>query len=353
MDSRRKPTRLLRPWDFPGKNTGVGSISFSRWSSWPRDRTRVSCIAGRHFTIWAPSPTRPVLRLHFTGEKVEACRKASSFTWQHTAVTYLSQSSKLGHWCQSLCIFYAASPGAVWEEFHGPCPRGFPSGNSTVFSGEVQADSSLSWANRVFPGNKLFLLTHWARLLRTPSHLRILREFGIKCFQNSPEFSINWVNTELTSSRGVTPHVSGRKERGLRRTPNFSHRTGRVISVWQSHKKVANGKLNFTPAPAPSISPDQICRFTTSTGHRVGGQRKLRLQNKVKSCVIGKKEPEGQGGSLTSWSDSSCQPPRTLQAGLEPGSTGQAPGGQGGRGMSGKERVFAKTSISHARQTSK
>ena len=29
------------------------AISFSRGSSWPRDRTRVSCIAGRHFTVWA------------------------------------------------------------------------------------------------------------------------------------------------------------------------------------------------------------------------------------------------------------------------------------------------------------
>ena len=29
------------------------AISFSRGSSWPSDRTRVSCIAGRFFTIWA------------------------------------------------------------------------------------------------------------------------------------------------------------------------------------------------------------------------------------------------------------------------------------------------------------
>ena len=29
------------------------AISFSRGCSWPRDRTRVSCIAGRRFTIWA------------------------------------------------------------------------------------------------------------------------------------------------------------------------------------------------------------------------------------------------------------------------------------------------------------
>ena len=29
------------------------AISFSRGSSWPRDRTQVSCIAGRHFNLWA------------------------------------------------------------------------------------------------------------------------------------------------------------------------------------------------------------------------------------------------------------------------------------------------------------
>ena len=29
------------------------AISFSRGSSQPRDRTLVSCIAGRHFTLWA------------------------------------------------------------------------------------------------------------------------------------------------------------------------------------------------------------------------------------------------------------------------------------------------------------
>jgi len=29
------------------------AISFSRGSSQPRDRTQVSCIAGRHFTVWA------------------------------------------------------------------------------------------------------------------------------------------------------------------------------------------------------------------------------------------------------------------------------------------------------------
>ena len=46
------PARLLCPWNFPGKNTGVGCHFFSRESSPPRDWTWVSCIAGRFFTNW-------------------------------------------------------------------------------------------------------------------------------------------------------------------------------------------------------------------------------------------------------------------------------------------------------------
>ena len=88
-----EPTKLLCPWDSPGKNTGVGCLAllqgifpvqglnpglsycrqilyhlshqgspeilewvvhpFSRGTSWPRDRTRVSCIADGFFTSWA------------------------------------------------------------------------------------------------------------------------------------------------------------------------------------------------------------------------------------------------------------------------------------------------------------
>ena len=51
-----QPSRLLRPWDFPDKSTGVGchcllrrilqevAIPFSRGSSWPRDWAQVSCL---------------------------------------------------------------------------------------------------------------------------------------------------------------------------------------------------------------------------------------------------------------------------------------------------------------------
>ena len=42
------------------------TISFSRGSSWPKDWTQVSCIAGRHFTLWATREAHRVfLILHY------------------------------------------------------------------------------------------------------------------------------------------------------------------------------------------------------------------------------------------------------------------------------------------------
>ena len=51
-----QPARFLCLWNSLGKNTGV-SIPFSRGSSWPRDWTQVSFIAGRFFTFWATMET--------------------------------------------------------------------------------------------------------------------------------------------------------------------------------------------------------------------------------------------------------------------------------------------------------
>ena len=40
-------------WIFQARTLEWVAISFSMGSSWPRDRTQVSCIAGRRFTLWA------------------------------------------------------------------------------------------------------------------------------------------------------------------------------------------------------------------------------------------------------------------------------------------------------------
>ena len=48
---------LAEPQRKP-KNTGVGSLSLLQQSSWPRDGTGVSCIAGWFFTKWAIRESR-------------------------------------------------------------------------------------------------------------------------------------------------------------------------------------------------------------------------------------------------------------------------------------------------------
>ena len=48
-----RPQGLYSPWNSPGQNTGVGSLSLLQGSSQPRDWTQVPCIAGRFFTVWA------------------------------------------------------------------------------------------------------------------------------------------------------------------------------------------------------------------------------------------------------------------------------------------------------------
>ena len=47
------PTRLLCPCDFPARILECATISFSRGSSWPRDRTCVPCFAEGFFTTEA------------------------------------------------------------------------------------------------------------------------------------------------------------------------------------------------------------------------------------------------------------------------------------------------------------
>ena len=48
------------------------AIPFSRGCSWPRDRTQVSCITGKFFTVWATRETQwknyQILKVLFTGK---------------------------------------------------------------------------------------------------------------------------------------------------------------------------------------------------------------------------------------------------------------------------------------------
>ena len=50
-------TRLLRPWNFPGKHTRMGCYPPPGGSSQPRDWTHVSCIGRQIITESAGKPT--------------------------------------------------------------------------------------------------------------------------------------------------------------------------------------------------------------------------------------------------------------------------------------------------------
>ena len=49
-----QPARLLCPWNSPGKNTGVGSHSFSKGFSWPSDQPSSSALQADSLTSGHP-----------------------------------------------------------------------------------------------------------------------------------------------------------------------------------------------------------------------------------------------------------------------------------------------------------
>ena len=81
-------TRLLRPWDFLGKSTGVGCLFLLQGTSRPRDQTQVSCTVDRHFTIWA---TREV-SLNAKVTLYPSCASSDKTLGHH----HLLKSSSLG-----------------------------------------------------------------------------------------------------------------------------------------------------------------------------------------------------------------------------------------------------------------
>ena len=77
------------------------AISFSRGSSWPRDRTWVSRIAGRRFTIWATRESLKVLSDHF---------------WLQSHYKHNGQGQRL----QSQIWVQIPAPGLRWGVLRAP-----------------------------------------------------------------------------------------------------------------------------------------------------------------------------------------------------------------------------------------
>ena len=77
------PYGLYSPWNSPGQNIGVCSLSLLQVISQPRNQTQVSCIAGRFLTSWA---TRKALKNLLTKVKQESEKVGLKLSIQKTKI---------------------------------------------------------------------------------------------------------------------------------------------------------------------------------------------------------------------------------------------------------------------------
>ena len=80
------------------------AISFSRGSSWPRNRTQVSCIAGRRFTLWATREAHvTIVYLSKLGNGIAGRRFTLWATREaHVTIVYLSKLGNKLFWILQL-----------------------------------------------------------------------------------------------------------------------------------------------------------------------------------------------------------------------------------------------------------
>ena len=129
------------------------AISFSRGSSWPRDQTQVSCIAGRRFILWATRVIIPKkrkyrgsavrntdmfiiqpLHLHCPSCHVYGTRSLSVCCWIPKPLEYWAlkkelNENMLGQWTNKLVLFYFkgrgySTPPYLWldkQNSNGSC----------------------------------------------------------------------------------------------------------------------------------------------------------------------------------------------------------------------------------------
>ena len=116
-----QPHELYIPWNSPGQNTGVGSLSLLQGSSQPRNQTGVSCIAGRFFTNWAireaPCVCIPILNYPVVG----VCRHT------HTHIhIHIYQFSSVAQSCLTLLRPHGLQHARL------PCPSPTPGAYSNL-----------------------------------------------------------------------------------------------------------------------------------------------------------------------------------------------------------------------------
>ena len=105
------------------------AIPFSRGSSWLRDWTRISCIAGRFFTIWTTRKGHPSISVQFSNSRVSLrppwTQHARPPCPSPTPSVHLNPCP-LSQWCHST-ISSSVVP-------FSSCPQSFPASGSFQMS---------------------------------------------------------------------------------------------------------------------------------------------------------------------------------------------------------------------------
>ena len=80
------------------------AISFCKGSSQPRDRTRVSCIAGRRFILWATREAPKQKILNWVQKKIYRFHINSPNPWTQNIFPFIWVFFNFLHWCITVLI---------------------------------------------------------------------------------------------------------------------------------------------------------------------------------------------------------------------------------------------------------
>ena len=117
-----QPARLLCPWDFPGKNTGVGCHSLL-WGIFPTQRSNPDCLHCRQILYCLShqgSPINSLMRIKlffFQKCQIDALLKCILISFLLTKNKLLNKQFP-NHVCKHRACRYLSRPGNIFIDLH-------------------------------------------------------------------------------------------------------------------------------------------------------------------------------------------------------------------------------------------
>ena len=142
----------ITSWQIDGETMKEGNISFSSRSSQPRDRTRVSHIVDRRFSIWATRKVHDQPRQHVKDQRHYFADKGSSsqnygFSNSHVWMWELDHKESWAskNWCFSTVVLEKTLESPLdCKEIKSVHPKG---NQSWIFIGktDAEAEATILW----------------------------------------------------------------------------------------------------------------------------------------------------------------------------------------------------------------